>query len=187
MCLPARWKSRPLFEFFCSTRYGLLRIDANTHYRRNYRILLLDAVPIGIAASCRTSRTTSPTERQAHASDATPSSGPAKGPSREVRANRRDIRFDIFVEAARLMFLKLPDKTSFGLCPHSDTTLRNKRLRNATTLRLLKDGTRTPPSGPPRADGPGEGLKVGNSDATKKAPSPDHDLHRLCVPRTKRE
>ena len=187
MCLPARWKSRPLFEFFCSTRYGLLRIDANTHYRRNYRILLLGSVPRRNSGAMQNIPHDISDRTLGHASDAAPSSGPARGPSREVRANRRDIRFDIFVEAARLMFLKLPDKTSFGLCPNSDTTLRNKRLRNATTLRLLKDGTRTPPSGPPRADGPGEGLKVGNSDATKKAPSPDHDLHRLCVPRTKRE
>lgn len=90
------------------------------------------------------SRAISPTGRQAHSC----CPAPKVGTSGCVRANRRDIRIDFFVEAVRLSFLKVPDRTSFGVRPHSDTTLRNQRLRYATTQRVLKDGTRTHSEGP---------------------------------------
>lgn len=84
-----------------------------------------------------------------------------------MRANRRDIRIDVFVETVRLRFLNAPDRTPFGVRPHSDTTLR---IRNATTLRLLKDGTRTHSEGPPRAGSSGNDPKTRNLNATEKLP-----------------
>lgn len=82
-----------------------------------------------------TSLATSPIGRQFQSSGGAPSCEPPVRSLGEVRANRKDIRLNEFVEAVRLSFSNVPDRTSFGHCP--DATLR---LRDATTLRLLKDG-----------------------------------------------
>lgn len=83
-----------------------------------------------------------------------------------MRANRKDIRFNEFVDAVRLIFSNAPDRTSFGLCP--DSTLRNQRSLYATTPRLLKDGADW-------ASGDGSsvtstGLELRNANDTETAP-----------------
>lgn len=129
------------------------------------------------------SRAISPTGRQSPSSDTAPRPAPGNGPRGHVRANRRDIRIDDFVEAVRLSFLKVPDRTSFGVRPHSDTTLRNRRLRYATTQRVLKDVTRTHSKGPPRAGSSGTDPERRNSNATENSLDARNVANRASVQR----
>lgn len=139
--------------------------DAKRHYRTQCADELLD----GASARLKMSRAIFSTGRQAHSSDPTLTPAPDNGPRGRVRANRRDIRIDLSVEAVRLSFLKVPDRTSFGVRPHSDTTLRNEHLRYATTQRALKDGTRTHSEGPPRASSSGTDPERRNLNATENS------------------
>jgi hypothetical protein len=88
-----------------------------------------------------------------------------------VRANREDIRFDEFVEAVRLNFANVSDRTSFGLGPYTDTTLRNERLRNATTPLVLKDGADWASDNGLLSLVPSIALDKLNADATTNAPN----------------
>ena len=145
MCLPAHWESRQPSKS-CSDKRK--RRHTHTDTERHYQTQCADERSDGASARLRISRAISPTGRQAHSSDPTLAPVPRNGSRGRVRANRRDIRIDFSVETVRLSFLKVPDRTSFGVRPHSDTTLRNQRLRYATTQRVLKDGTRTHSEGP---------------------------------------
>lgn len=166
MCLPAHWESRlPSKSCFDERTIDNANADTGNAYREQRA----DRLPKGFSARFRTSRAISPTGRQAHSSDPTLKPAPGNGLRGSVRANRRDIRIDFSVETVRLSFLKVPDRTSFGVRPHSDTTLRNERLRYATTLRVLKDGTRTHSEGPPRAGSSGTDPERRNLNATENS------------------
>ncbi len=118
-----------------------------------------------------TSPATSPTERQPPSFERTPRSQPPGRSSREVRANREDIRIDEVVEAVRLSFANVSDRTSFGLGPHSHSTLRNERSPNATTPRLLKQGAERASDNGMLSLVPSIALEKLNAYATTKLPT----------------
>src|SRR6185437_8171531 len=82
--------------------YGSERTDANTTPRNaDCYTSRVDLVSTRTAALFRTSSATSPTERQDAPSPSHPVAAPTNGARYVVRANRRDIRIDFFVEAVR--------------------------------------------------------------------------------------